>query len=347
MKFSRMLTVVDSHTGGNPERIVTAGVPTIPGDSMLEKLRFVRDHMDYLRTFLVHEPRGHDGMHASLITPSTTRDADFGVLYLEPGGYDMMCGHGTMAICTVLVETGIVPAKEPLTEIALDTPAGVVHAKVAVRDGKAESVTIRNVPSFLYKRDAEVEVPDLGRVKVDIAYGGNFYAILPARAVGLVIAPEHAAEIIDYGIKIWKAVNDQLEIHHPEYPEFNCVSYVQFSAPPTQPAASMKNVVVGPPAGIDRSPCGTGTSAKMATLWARGELKLNQEFVHESVVGSLFYGQLVEETSVGQFKAAVSTIRGSAWITGVQQFVLDPTDPFPAGFVLGKQEKLFGAGSDS
>ncbi len=344
MKFCRMLTVVDSHTGGNAERVVTGGLPEIPGESMLAKLKHVRDHMDYLRTFLVHEPRGHNNMYASLITPPTAKEAHFGVLYLEPGGYATMCGHGTIAICTVLVETGIVPAREPLTEIVLDTPAGVVRAEVHVKDDKAESVTIRNVPSFLYKTAVNVDVPDLGQVTVDIAYGGNFYAILPAASVGLVIAPEHAAEIINCGAKIWKAVNDQVEIHHPEYPEIDCVNYVEFSAPATHPAASMKNAVVVPPAGMDRSPCGTGTSAKMATLWAKGELKLNQEFVHESIIGSLFYGQLVEETRVGQFKAAVPTIRGSAWIMGIQQFVLDPTDPFPAGFLLGKQERLYGVG---
>lgn len=342
MKFSRVLTAIDSHTGGNAERVVIGGVPPIPGETMLDKLKYVRSHMDYLRTFLVHEPRGHSNMFAALLTPPTVEGADFGVIYLEPGGYATMCGHGTIAICTVLVETGMVPVKEPVTNVVLDTPAGVVRTEVVVRHGMAESVTIQNVPSFLYKPDVEVNVPGIGRVKVDIAYGGNFYAILPAESVGLRIAPEHATEIISHGTKIWQAVNEQVEIHHPEAPEINCINYVEFSAPPTHPEATLKNAVVVPPAGIDRSPCGTGTSAKMATLYARGELRLYEEFVHESIIGSLFYGKLVAEAKVGPYDAVVPTIRGSAYIMGIQQFVLDPRDPFPNGFLLGKQEKLYG-----
>ncbi len=347
MEFSRMLTAVDSHTGGNAERVVIGGVPPIPGRTMLDKLKYMRDHLGHLRTFLVHEPRGHSNMFASVLTPPTVAEADFGVIYLEPGGYATMCGHGTIAICTVLVEIGMVQAQEPVTEIVLDTPAGIVRTEVAVRDGAAESVTIENVPSFLYKPDVEVNVPEVGRVIVDIAYGGNFYAILPAESVGLEIRPEHANEIMSCGTKIWKAVNEQVEIHHPEEPEIDCVNYVEFSTAPTHPAATMKNAVVVPPAGIDRSPCGTGTSAKMATLHAKGELGLKEEFVHESIIGSLFCGQLIAETQVGPYAAVVPTIRGSAYIMGIHQFVLDPRDPFPAGFLLERQEKLYGVGFES
>jgi len=342
MKFSRMLTAVDSHTGGNAERVVIGGVPPIPGNTMLEKLKYVRRNIDYLRTFLCHEPRGHGNMYASLLTPPTTPEAQFGVLYLEPGGYATMCGHGTIAICTVLVGMGLVEVKEPVTEIVLDTPAGVVRAQVDVKNGEATAVTVRNVPSFLYKADVEVAVPGLGKVTVDIAYGGNFYAILPAESVALVIHPENASEIIAMGTRIWRAVNEQIEIRHPESPEINCVNYTEFSTAATHPQATLKNAVVVPPSGIDRSPCGTGTSAKMATLWAKGKLRLNEEFVHESIVGSLFYGRLVEETKVGPFRAAVPTIKGSAWVMGIQQFVLAPDDPFPEGFLLAKKEKLYG-----
>lgn len=342
MRFNRVITAIDSHTGGNAERVVIGGVPPIPGKTMMEKLKYVRDHMDYLRTFLVHEPRGHSNMFASLLTPPTVGEANFGVIYLEPGGYATMCGHGTIAICTVLVEMGMVPVQEPVTKIVLDTPAGIVQTEVEVKDGLAQSVTIQNVPSFLYKPDIEVEVPEIGRVKVDIAYGGNFYAILPAASVGLKIVPESASEIIAYGTKIWKAVNEQVEIRHPLEPRIDCINYVEFSAPSTHPEATLKNAVVVPPAGIDRSPCGTGTSAKMATLYAKGELGLNEEFVHESIIGSLFYGQLIAEVKVGPYTAVVPTIRGSAYIMGIQQFVLDPRDPFPTGFLLGKQEKLYG-----
>jgi len=346
VKFSRMLTAVDSHTGGNAERVVIGGIPPIPGNTMLEKLKYVRRNWDHLRTFLCHEPRGHGNMYASFLTPPTVPEAQFGVLYLEPGGYATMCGHGTIAICTVLVGMGLVEVKEPVTEIVLDTPAGVVRAQVDVRNGEATAVTIRNVPSFLYRPDVEVTVPGLGKVKVDISYGGNFYAILPAESVGLVIHPENASEIMAMGTRIWRAVNEQVQIRHPEKPEINCVNYTEFSTAATHPKATMKNAVVVPPSGIDRSPCGTGTSAKMATLWAKGKLRLNEEFVHESIIGSLFYGRLVEETKVGPFRAAVPTIKGSAWVMGIQQFVLAPDDPFPAGFLLAKKEKLYGVEFD-
>jgi proline racemase len=286
-------------------------------------------------------------MYASLIVPPSVENADVGVIYLEVGGYPTMCGHGTIAICTVLVETGIVETREPETEIVLDTPAGLVRAKVAVRDGQAESVTIQNVPSFLYKADVKVQVPNLGRVRLDIAYGGNFCAILPAESVGLEVLPERANDLIAYGTEIWKAVNDQVEVHHPKELGIDCVNYVQFSAPASDPRAAMKNAVVAPPTSLDRSPCGTGTSARMAALHAQGKLDLGEEFVHESIIGSLFSGRLVAETRVGEFTAVVPTITGSAHITGIHQFMLDPSDPFPAGFLLGSQGKPYGFDFDS
>ena len=215
MNFTKIITAIDTHTEGNPERVVTGGIPSIPGKTMLEKLAYARDNLDYLRTLLVHEPRGHSNMYAALLVPPAVDAADTGVLYLEPGGYPTMCGHGTIAICTVLVETGIIEARQPETDVVLDTPAGIVRAKVAVKDGRAESVTIRNVPSFLYKADLELDVADVGRVKLDIAYGGNFYAIVEAERVGLAVKTENANKLISLGAKIWQAVNQQIEIHHP------------------------------------------------------------------------------------------------------------------------------------
>jgi proline racemase len=202
-------------------------------------------------------------------------------------------------------------------------------------------VTLQNVPSFLYKPDVKVDVPGVGEVKVDIAYGGNFYAILPGVSVGLEIRPEHADQIRTMGTSIWRAVNEQVEIHHPEKPEINCVNYVEFSGPPT--IQGYDEECRRDPTGRHRSlPCGTGTSAKMATLYAKGELKLNEEFVHESIIGSLFFGRLIQETKVGNYRSVIPTIRGSAHIMGIHQFVLDPRDPFPAGFLVGRKEKLYG-----
>jgi proline racemase/trans-L-3-hydroxyproline dehydratase len=342
MNFTRIITAIDTHTEGNPERVVTGGIPPIPGKTMLEKSKYVRDHLDHLRTLLVDEPRGHNNMYAALLVPPAVEKADIGVLYLEPGGYATMCGHGTIGICTVLVETGIIEAREPETEIVLDTPAGLVEARVAVKNGKAESVAIRNVPSFLYKADIELDVPGVAHVKLDIAYGGNFYAILEAGSVGMEVKTDNANEIIAMGTRIWQAVNEQVEIHHPLEPLIDCVNYVEFCAPATHPKATLKNAVVIPPAGMDRSPCGTGTSAMMATLYTKGQLHLDEEFVYESIIGTLFYGKLIAETRIGEYQAVVPTIRGSAYITGIHQFVVDARDPFPAGFHLGKIEKLYG-----
>ena len=255
-----------------------------------------------------------------------------------------MCGHGTIAICTVLIETGAFQISDRDTVIVLDTPAGLVRAKVDVEEGRAIAVTLQNVPSFLYMRDVFIEVPEIGKVKIDIAYGGNFYAILEAESVGLEVRPEQARKLIAAGVRIWQAVNGEIEIHHPEQPEIDCVNYVEFSAPPTNPEADMKNAVVVPPGGMDRSPCGTGTSAKMATLHAKGKLGLGEEFVHESIIGSLFFAKLIENTKVGDYEAVVPVIRGSAHITGINQFLVDPDDPFPVGFQLEKADKLYGFG---
>ena len=296
----------------------------------------------------VHEPRGHSAMHASIITEPTVEEADVGVIYLGSGGYDTMCGHGTIAICTVLVEMGLIEAQEPRTQIVLDTLAGLVRAEVVVQDGIAKVVTIQNVPSFPYTSDVEVDVPTLGKVKLDVAFGGDlFYAILPAESVGLEITPERVDDIISRGTKIWEAVSEQVAAQHPEIPEMKGFSGVIFSCPPTNSATTLKSANVMPPGFIDRSPCGTGTCAKMAVLHAIGDLGLEEEFVHESIIGTLFYGRLIAETKVGSYSAVVPTVTGSAYITGIQQFTLDPRDPFPAGFYLGKKRRIWGAEFES
>jgi len=343
MKLQRIITAVDSHTEGQPTRVVVGGIPPIPGSTMLEKVRYLYENRDELRTFLVHEPRGHSDMIAALITEPVSEGADFGVMYLNQGGYDTMCGHGTIGVATVLVETGLVEAREPETEIVLDAPAGVVRVKVAVRDGLVKSVTLRNVPCFVHQLDYETEVPTLGRLKMDIAFGGDlFFAYLPAASVGLELKPEWRGEIISTGMKIWDTVSQQLQPQHPEKPQLKGLTGVMFTGDATNPKATQKNALVASPGLMDRSPCGTGTSGRMACLHARGELGLNEDFIHESIIGSLFYGRLVEETKVGPCDAVVPTITGRAWTMGIQQFVLDPEDPFPAGFIVGKKRKVYG-----
>jgi len=334
MKFAKLVTAVDSHTEGQPTRVVLGGIPQIPGKTMLQKMQYMQEHLDDLRLLLIREPRGHNAMLSALLTSPTVPEADVGVLYLGHAGYATMCGHGSIGVATTLVELGMVEVREPETEIVLDTPAGLVRARVAVEHGRAKAVTFRNVPSFLYQSDAEVQVPGLGPVRLDVAWGGSFKAILPAATVGLEIRPERAAEIIACGIRIQEAASRQLQVRHPEKPGITGVESVLFSAEATHPEATLKNTLVY--AGdLDRSPCGTGTCAKMAQLHAKGELALNQEFVHESIVGTLFRGKLIAETTVGPYRAVVPTVTGRAWVMDLAQFVLDPCDVFPAGFYVG------------
>ena len=320
-------------------RVVTGGVPVIPGQTMVEKWLWAQKNLDGLRTMLMFEPRGNSFQSGSIITAPASPEADVGVIFIEVSGFLPMCGHMTIATSTVLVETGMVQAQEPVTKITLDTPAGLVRVDVAVENGEVKNVTFRNVPAFLYKRDLVLEVPTIGKVQMDISWGGNFYAIVPAESVGLKLAPEHVREIVDCGSKIREAVYEQVQVVHPENPAINRCTHVRFVAPPTNPKATMKNAVFFSAEAVDRSPCGTGTSAEVAMRYAKGELKLNEEFVSESVIGSLFYGKAVEEAQVGPFPAVIPTIRGSAYITGLQQFVLDPKDPYPQGFYLGPRSK--------
>jgi proline racemase len=335
MRFRRVISAVDSHTEGEPARVVTGGVPPIPGKTFQEKWQWARENLEDLRTMLMFEPRGGSHYSGSIITEPSTPGADFGIIFIEVSGFLPMCGHGTIATATVLLETGMVAAKEPVTELALDTPAGLVKAAARVEDGIVRDVTIQNVPAFVIRKDLVVDVPRLGKVSLDIAFGGNFYAIVQAGPLGLELTPECYRQVIDYGNLIREAIYEQVEIQHPENPAINRCSHVRFIGAPRDPRATTRNTVLYSAEGIDRSPCGTGTSAEMAYRHVRGLQKVGEEFVSESIIGSLFYGKLVAETMVGPYPAVVPTIRGSAYITGLQQFVLDPRDPWQKGFYLG------------
>ena len=335
MRLKRLFTAVDAHTVGEPARIIIGGIPHIPGSTMFEKKRHIEEQWDDIRQLLMYEPRGHSAMSGAILTQPTVPGADVGLVFIEVSGCLPMCGHDTIAACTVLLETGMLPAMEPVTEVVLDTPAGVVRAQVEVGTHGVKGVTFQNVPAFLYLRDVAVDVPGLGRIVADVSYGGNFYAILPAEAVDVPLEPKHASSFVQMGREIRSALNTKVDVVHPENPLIKGVSHVMFTAPPTHPEATQKNAVLYGPSGIDRSPCGTGTSARMAQLHARGSLGLNQPFVHESIVGSLFYGQLIGEARVGDYPAVIPTIRGRAYISGFNTLVLDPEDPFPKGFLLG------------
>jgi proline racemase len=333
MRSKRVFHAVESHTEGMPTRVITGGMGTIPGATMAERRQWFMDNSDDVRTLLMYEPRGHASMSGAILQPPTRPDADYGVLFIEVSGLLPMCGHGTIGVATVLVETGMVPVVEPVTTIRLDTPAGLVVAEVSVVDGAAKSVTIRNVPSFSLALDQSVTVEGLGEVHYDMAFGGNFYAVVELEELGLPFDRAAKNELLDAGLKIMDAINAQNLPIHPERADITGCHHVYLKAPGSTAQYSRHAMAIYP-GWFDRSPCGTGTSARMAQLHARGELALNTDFVNESFIGTQFTGRLVEETTVGGLPAVVPTITGRAWITGTAQYHLDPDDPFPAGFLL-------------
>jgi proline racemase len=318
---------VDSHTEGMPTRVVVDGVGELPGETMRERQLWLARERDELRGMLMREPRGHAAMSGAILQRPTRPGADFGVIFVEVTGYLPMCGHGTIGVATTLVAEGLVEVREPETTIHLDVPAGPVEARVRVEGGRAVAVTIRNVPSFLFAADQEAN-----GIPFDLAFGGNFFAIADAAAAGLEVAPENAAELVAAGLELMAAAGDPV---HPEDPSIHGCRHVIWTAPP-RPGADGRAATAIHPGWIDRSPCGTGTSARLAQLHARGELALGEDFVHESILGTRFTGRLVEEApAVGGRPAVVPEITGRAWVTGRGEYLLDPDDPFPAGFELG------------
>lgn len=333
MRTSRTITAVDSHTEGMPTRVVTGGVGPIPGETMNDRRLYFMEHLDDLRLFLMNEPRGHAAMSGAILQPPTRPDCDWGVVYIEVSGCLPMCGHGTIGVATVLVETGMVDVVEPVTEIRLDTPAGLVVAKVAVSDGHADSVTIENVPSFVTALDQTVEVPGYGTVPYSMAFGGNFYALVDLDDLKLPFDRERQQDLLTAGLAIMDAINETARPRHPELDGVEGCHHVELIAPGSD-ARHSRHAMAIYPGWFDRSPCGTGTSARMAELWARGELALDTDFVNESFIGSRFVGRLVGETTVAGVPAVLPTITGRAWVTGTAGYVLDPGDPFPTGFVF-------------
>ncbi|WP_375494106.1 proline racemase family protein [uncultured Jatrophihabitans sp.] len=333
MTVVRKIAAVDSHTEGMPTRVVTAGIEPIPGATMNERRLWFIAHLDHLRHFLMDEPRGHPAMSGAILQPPTRADCDWGVVYIEVSGCLPMCGHGTIGVATVLVEERLVEVVEPVTTIRLDTPAGLVIASVAVSDGRAEAVTIENVPSWTDRLDARVDVPGLGEVPYSLAFGGNFYALVDLDAVGLPFDRARQRDIVEAGLRIMAAVNEADRPHHPEIEGVDHCHHVELIAPGST-ALHSRHAMAIHPGWFDRSPCGTGTSARMAELHSRGALALGAEFVNESFIGSRFTGRLVAETTVAGRPAVVPTITGRAWITGRAEYVLDDRDPFPAGFVF-------------
>lgn len=314
---------------------------------MFQKMKWLESHADHIRTRMLREPRGYPAANCNLILPPTDPRADAGFVIMEQVEYPAMSGTNTICVATVLVETGMVPVTEPVTALTLETPAGLVGLSVEVRNGKAGKVTFRNVPAFAVHLDREVEVPELGKVRVDVAWGGMFYVIAEAADVGVELTPDQGGRIARVGEMIKAAAKEQIPVSHPLNPEIRDITIGQLTGPPTAQGAHAKNSVIVSSGtldwdrpdtwtgALDRSPCGTGTCARMAVLHRRGELGLNEDFVHEGILGTTFTGRLLEETTVGDYPAVVPSLSGEAWITGIAQYVVDADDPFPDGFTVG------------
>ena len=347
MRLARMLQAVDAHAAGEPGRVIVGGVLDVPGATMLEKARHLEAHGDGLRRLMLREPRGYPALCANVILPPTHPDADAGYVIMEHVEYPGMSGTNTICVATALLETGMLPMQEPVTEITLEAPAGLIRIRAACAGGKVTGVTFRNVPAFATHLDAPIEVPQLGTVVVDVAYGGMFYVIADAEALGFRLVPDEGRDITRVTEMIKTAAAEQLPVVHPEQPGFAGITIGQLSGPAHDPRNSWRNVVTvstgvldwSRPSTwtgvIDRSPCGTGTCAKMAVLHAKGRLGLGADFRHAGILGTVFTGRLVEEARVGERTAVVPTITGTAWITGFASYVVDPTDPFPEGYTVG------------
>jgi proline racemase len=333
-QFPDRLVTIDSHTAGEPTRLIVGGVPPIPGETVAEKRQFLMREWDHIRLQLTSEPRGHRDMIAALVTEPTTEGANFGLIYMDARRYPYLCGHATIGAVTTFIEAGAVEAVEPETTVIIDTPSGPAQATAHVQDGKVESVTIRLAPSFVYSTDQPLDVPGLGRIQVDLVCVGGFFAMVSAGQIGLKLEPHNAGRLIELGMAIIKAANEQLTVRHPTRPKVTTVDVTEFYDLSEHQQGRGQSAVIYGESHIDRSPCGTGTSAKMALLHHRGQLALNQPYVNAGILGTTFEGRLVAETKVGSLPAVVPEVRGSAHVTGVHQFVLDPRDPFPEGFLL-------------
>jgi trans-L-3-hydroxyproline dehydratase len=329
----RVITVVGCHAGGEVGNVVVGGVIAPPGDTVYERMQALRAD-DSLRRLLLREPRGSVAVHANLIVPSLRDDCDAGFIIMEPTEYPAMSGSNTICVATVLLETGMVEIREPETTLRLEAPAGIVEVTARCRDGRCESVELTNVPCFANRLDAALEVDGLGTLAVDVAFGGMWYAIADAHALGFALEPSEARDLSRVGELIRVAAREQLPCAHPENPDIAGVSIVEIAEPWRGAGATSKNAVVVAPGRLDRSATGTGLSARMAALHARGAMRVGDSMTHASVIGSTFDGRIVSETTVAGRPAIVPAIRGSAWITGTSQVLVDPTDPFPEGYLL-------------
>jgi proline racemase len=325
---------IEAHTAGEPFRVVVSGFPELPGATILERRRYARQHYDHLRTALMWEPRGHADMYGCVLTPPVSPGADFGILFLHNEGFSTMCGHGIIAIATVAVETGMVRRREPETTLRIDTPAGPVMAQASVRGERVQSVRFQNVPAFVLDLDAEAEVPGLGTVRYDLAFGGAFYAFVAAEDVGLQCVPGDTRALVDAGMRIKRAVMAAREVAHPFEADLSFLYGTIFTGPAEDADAHSRHVCVFAEGEVDRSPTGTGVSARLALLHARGGIAPQEPVVVESILGTRFTGRVVSVERFGPHDAVIPEVEGSAHIVGRSEFWIDPADALRHGFLL-------------
>jgi trans-L-3-hydroxyproline dehydratase len=328
------ITTIDAHTEGEPFRVITGGFPDLLGETILDRRRYVKVHLDHLRRALMWEPRGHADMYGCIVTPPVSPEADIGVLFMHNEGYSTMCGHGIIGIATVALETGMLPMTEPETIIKIDAPAGLITAYARVSEGRVKSVHFHNVPSFVLVLDETVEVPGLGKLRYDLAFGGAFYAYVQAEDVGLTCTPKDFRALIRKGMAIKEAVMATRPITHPFEEDLSFLYGTIFIGPPLDEGAHSRNVCVFADGQVDRCPTGTGISGRLAIHYVRGEVGLNQPIIVESIIGSRFTGCIVETTTFGSHSAIIPQVNGTAHITGCHEFLINPTDPLRNGFIL-------------
>lgn len=328
------ITTIDTHTEGEPFRVITSGFPELKGDSILEKRRYVKSHFDHLRTTLMWEPRGHADMYGCIVTPPVSDGADFGVLFLHNEGFSTMCGHGIIGITKVAVETGLVQMKSPETTVVIDTPAGRITSHARVREGFVQKVRFENVPSFVLSLNDTIEIPAIGSVRYDIAYGGAFYAFVRVEELGLKTVPEDTTKLIEKGMAIKRAIMASRSVVHPFEKDLSFLYGTIFVGPPKSDSAHSSNVCIFAEGEVDRSPTGTGVSARMALHFAKGDIGINQPLVIESIIGTTFSGKVLKQVSYGPHQAIIPEVEGTSYITGKHEFLIDPRDPLKDGFIL-------------
>ncbi|MEI6509550.1 MAG: proline racemase family protein [bacterium] len=328
------ITAIDAHVAGEPLRVILEGMPELPGDTILAKRRVMKERYDHLRRAMMWEPRGHADMYGAILTPPVTPDGDLGVLFTHNEGFSTMCGHGIIGLATVLLETGLIEKEGDHPVLRMDTPAGRVTATAHRQGGKVKSVSFRNVPSFVYALDEIVEVPGIGPLRYDLAFGGAFYAFVQAKDLGVGLTGEHFRPLIDLGMRVKRAVMAAREIRHPFEEDLGFLYGAILVGPALEPSHHSRNVCIFADGEVDRSPTGTGVSARAALHYAREEIALGEPFIVESILGTCFTGKVFQKTTFGSYPAVIPEISGSASIIGRNELWIDPSDPLRDGFIL-------------